>query len=401
MRPRYSSAPPSTPRGARHGARYPWPRPRRPGPAGRQAHYTPAGEGHDRPALRPRSSCSASARSRRLDPRARGGHRRDDEGAGGAPPARPARTARVRRGDGRARMSVMPATCRSSPATAWIPTDEPGTATRSSRCSRESGAGRRPPRRRAGGATLVLGGDCTVHPAVLGALRDVHAGARVGLVWFDAHGDSHTTDTTPSGNVWGMAVALARVDVGDGGLVAASGGGVAADEDCALLGGQALEAEEAFMLTSSGVAHFGSGMLATPAGMAAFEAWSSVVGQRVDGFYVAFDVDALDSSADCGDPARARRTLARDGVRRRSCPRRHRARARDRVHHDQPRQRGRGSHRPMPWRHSRSRRSAATVARVAASGEPSARHPAMVSGRASASGTPRSSPRADPCLGSR
>ena len=80
--------------------------------------------------------------------------------------------------------------------------------------------------------------------------------------------------------------------------MAASGGGVAADEDCALLGGQALEADEAFMLTSSRVAHFGSGMLATPAGMAAYQAWSSVVRERVDGFYVAFDVDALDSSSD-------------------------------------------------------------------------------------------------------
>ncbi len=143
---------------------------------------------------------------------------------------------------------------------------------------------------------LVLGGECTIQPAVLAALRDANAGARIGLVWFDAHGDSHTTATTPSGNVWGMPFALAR-GRGDAGLVAASGGGVAADEDCALLGGQALEAEEAFMLTSSGVAHFGSGMLATSAGMAAFLAWSSVVRERVDGFYVAFDVDALDASS--------------------------------------------------------------------------------------------------------
>ncbi len=147
-----------------------------------------------------------------------------------------------------------------------------------------------------GARLLVLGGECTIHPVVLAALRDARAGARIGLVWFDAHGDSHTTGTTPSGNVWGMPLALAR-GRGDGGLVAASGGGVAADEDCALLGGQALEAEEAFMLTSSGVAHFGSGMLATPAGMAAYEAWSSVVRERVDGFYVAFDVDALDASS--------------------------------------------------------------------------------------------------------
>ena len=44
------------------------------------------------------------------------------------------------------------------------------------------------------------------------------------------------------------------------------------------------------------MAHFGPGMLATPAGAAAFGAWATVVGGRVDGFYVAFDVDALDAS---------------------------------------------------------------------------------------------------------
>jgi arginase len=142
---------------------------------------------------------------------------------------------------------------------------------------------------------LVLGGECTIHPAVLGGLRLARGGARIALVWFDAHGDSHTTETTPSGNVWGMPFALAR-GRGDAGLVAASGGGVVPDDDCALMGGQALEAEEAWMLASSGVAHFGPGMLATPAGMAAFEAWSSVVRERVDGFYVAFDADVLDAS---------------------------------------------------------------------------------------------------------
>jgi arginase family enzyme len=92
-----------------------------------------------------------------------------------------------------------------------------------------------------------------------------------------------------------MPFALAR-GRGDADLVAASGGGVVADEDSALMGGQALEAEEASMLTSSGVAHFGPGMLATPTGLAAFEAWSSVVRERVDGFYVAFDADVLDAS---------------------------------------------------------------------------------------------------------
>ena len=146
-----------------------------------------------------------------------------------------------------------------------------------------------------GARVLILGGECTIHPAVLAGLRRARGGARVALVWFDAHGDSHTTDTTPSGNVWGMPFALARGH-GDAGLVAASGGGVVTDEDAALLGGQALEANEAWMLASSSVAHFGPGMLATPAGAAAFGAWAAVVRERVDGFYVAFDVDALDAS---------------------------------------------------------------------------------------------------------
>ena len=147
-----------------------------------------------------------------------------------------------------------------------------------------------------GARLLVLGGECTIHPVVLAALRDAHAGARIGLVWFDAHGDSHTTGTTPSGNVWGCR---SPSPVAEGTVVWSPPRAVAwpPTRTGALMGGQALEAEEAFTLTSSGVAHFGSGMLATPAGMAAYEAWSSVVRERVDGFYVAFDVDALDASS--------------------------------------------------------------------------------------------------------
>ena len=49
---------------------------------------------------------------------------------------------------------------------------------------------------------LVLDGKCTVHTVALAALRRQRPRARIGLVWFDAHGDFNTPDTTPSGNVW-------------------------------------------------------------------------------------------------------------------------------------------------------------------------------------------------------
>src|SRR5262245_45253710 len=63
--------------------------------------------------------------------------------------------------------------------------------------------------RRAGRAVLMTGGDCTHITGVLGGLQDAHgAAARIGLVWFDAHGDFNTPRTTLSGMLGGMPVAV-------------------------------------------------------------------------------------------------------------------------------------------------------------------------------------------------
>ena len=59
---------------------------------------------------------------------------------------------------------------------------------------------------RTGEPTTVLSGDCLVAMAVLaGAQR---AGAHPGVVWFDAHGDVHTLDTSTSGYLGGLALRL-------------------------------------------------------------------------------------------------------------------------------------------------------------------------------------------------
>jgi arginase len=63
--------------------------------------------------------------------------------------------------------------------------------------------------RRAGCAVLMTGGDCTHSTGVLGGLQDAHGpAARIGLVWFDAHGDFNTPKTTLSGMLGGMPVAV-------------------------------------------------------------------------------------------------------------------------------------------------------------------------------------------------
>ena len=58
---------------------------------------------------------------------------------------------------------------------------------------------------------LVLGGCCCAH---VGAIRGLAERAgRLAVVWFDAHGDLNTPETSPSGNTWGMPLRMA-IDAG-------------------------------------------------------------------------------------------------------------------------------------------------------------------------------------------
>jgi arginase len=63
--------------------------------------------------------------------------------------------------------------------------------------------------RRAGQAVLITGGDCTHSVGVFAGLQQAHGPTtRIGLVWFDAHGDFNTPHTTLSGMLGGMPVAV-------------------------------------------------------------------------------------------------------------------------------------------------------------------------------------------------
>jgi arginase len=56
---------------------------------------------------------------------------------------------------------------------------------------------------------IVTGGNCNSLPAVIGGLQQgFGATQRIGLVWFDAHGDFNTPRTTLSGMLGGMPVAV-------------------------------------------------------------------------------------------------------------------------------------------------------------------------------------------------
>lgn len=56
---------------------------------------------------------------------------------------------------------------------------------------------------------LVFGGDHSIAVGTVAAISSYHhrRNQRIGLIWFDAHGDMNTPETSPSGNIHGMPCA--------------------------------------------------------------------------------------------------------------------------------------------------------------------------------------------------
>ena len=63
--------------------------------------------------------------------------------------------------------------------------------------------------RKNGYAICMIGGNCCHITGVIGGLQEAHGfDKKIGLVWFDAHGDYNTKKTTLSGMLGGMPVAV-------------------------------------------------------------------------------------------------------------------------------------------------------------------------------------------------
>ncbi|MFT7485692.1 MAG: arginase, partial [Candidatus Paceibacteria bacterium] len=56
---------------------------------------------------------------------------------------------------------------------------------------------------------LVVGGDHSIACGTVAGVSSYHArkDEKIGLLWFDAHGDMNTPETSPSGNIHGMPLA--------------------------------------------------------------------------------------------------------------------------------------------------------------------------------------------------
>ncbi len=104
----------------------------------------------------------------------------------------------------------------------------------------------------AGERPVVVAGDCCA-AIPLGAGLEL-AGVAPTLVWFDAHGDFNTWDTTPSGFIGGMPLAM-LVGYGDPTLADGVGLEPLAEERVILTDARDLDPEERKLLESTEVRH--------------------------------------------------------------------------------------------------------------------------------------------------
>lgn len=143
---------------------------------------------------------------------------------------------------------------------------------------------------------LILGGDHSLSIGTVGAVaQDQRAkGASLGVVWVDAHSDMNTPETTPSGNVHGMSLAI-LMGHGHPKLTALSG-----DQPCVrpenvtILGAREVDAGERRLIEELGVRVFTMSEIDErgigPCVDEALERANAGTG----GFHLSFDLDALD-----------------------------------------------------------------------------------------------------------
>ncbi|WP_160133187.1 arginase [Halococcus salsus] len=137
---------------------------------------------------------------------------------------------------------------------------------------------------------LVLGGD---HSIAIGSLVGSARDASLGAVWFDAHSDVNTPETTPSGNVHGMPLAAA---LGWGSFADTpwANAPTLREENVVLVGLRSVDDPERERIRESDVTAFTMSDIDERGVVDVTEDALDIATRGVDGVHVSLDLDWLD-----------------------------------------------------------------------------------------------------------
>ncbi|MFA5635863.1 MAG: arginase [Anaerovoracaceae bacterium] len=139
---------------------------------------------------------------------------------------------------------------------------------------------------------LVLGGD---HSVAIGTIAGVAQHKKnLGVIWFDAHGDINTEETSPSGNVHGMPAAVC-LGFGHERLTSIGGSFKKLQPDkLVYIGCRDLDGGERRVMKELGITVFTMHEIDRYGIIEVVERALKIAGENTDGIHVSFDVDSLD-----------------------------------------------------------------------------------------------------------
>ncbi|HET9951251.1 MAG TPA: arginase [Candidatus Eisenbacteria bacterium] len=147
-----------------------------------------------------------------------------------------------------------------------------------------------------GRTPIVLGGDHSIGIGSVSGSSNFHhrQGRKIGLIWFDAHGDFNTPETTPSGNVHGMSLAV-LLGYGDPDFVNIGGRSPKMDPaHTVLIGVRDLDPGERDLLRRSGVTAFTIREIDERGMRDIVNEAVRIAGTGTAGIHLSFDLDVVD-----------------------------------------------------------------------------------------------------------
>ena len=148
-----------------------------------------------------------------------------------------------------------------------------------------------------GALPLVLGGDHSLSIGTVSAVA-AHYGREeegIGLIWVDAHTDMNTPQTTPSGNIHGMALSILTGQGGPEELQAMAGFTPAVHPgNVCVLGARDIDGPEKEIVRDSGVRVFTMSEIDERGIAACMDEALARVTSGTAGFHLSFDLDGID-----------------------------------------------------------------------------------------------------------
>lgn len=141
---------------------------------------------------------------------------------------------------------------------------------------------------------LIFGGD---HSIAIGTLAGISKHYKnLGVIWYDAHGDLNTSETSPSGNIHGMPLAVS-LGIGHPALINIAGySPKVRPENIVIIGARSLDEGERVLIREKGIKVYTMHEIDRLGMTKVMEEAVSYLKSKTDGVHLSLDLDGLDPS---------------------------------------------------------------------------------------------------------